>query len=126
MGIDPSAALARARSQSRGRKRTRSEAPADVEMADAEQQKRLHSSKSRCCCLLAMEILFNQLCHNSVCLLRQDACDQDVSTNVVIVLMCVNAVPLCYRPNYNSIRIVQQCCSCNSNRSLPDCARLCL
>ncbi len=57
VGIDPSAALARARSQSRGRKRTRSEAPADVEMADAEQQKRLHSSKSRCCCLLAMKIL---------------------------------------------------------------------
>lgn len=47
VGIDPSAALARARSQSRGRKRVRSEGP-DVEMGDAEQQKRLHSSKSRC------------------------------------------------------------------------------
>ena len=79
VGIDPSAALARARSQSRGRKRTRSEAPADVEMVDAEQQKRLHSSKSRCCCLLAMETLFNQLCHNTVCLLLEDACDQDVN-----------------------------------------------
>lgn len=47
VGIDPTAALARARSQSRGRKRVRSEGP-DVEMGDAEQQKRLHSSKSRC------------------------------------------------------------------------------
>ncbi len=76
VGIDPSAALARARSQSRGRKRTRSEAPADVEMADAEQQKRLHSSKSRCCCLLAMQVLSNQLCHNTVCWLLEDDCDQ--------------------------------------------------